>query len=66
MSKSNKDKRIGELVKQLEQITLELNQLKSSDSEEEAEIVVGSNVIVTNNYQGEFGSKGVVIKVTKH
>lgn len=68
MSKSTKDKRIEELVEQLKQITLELQQLQSTntDSDEDTEIVVGSTVSVTNNYKGEFGTTGKVTRVTKH
>jgi hypothetical protein len=77
MSNENKrSKRIKEIAKEIEQLSEELNALllvednTKTRSQQQIhtadDIVLGNVVEVTNTYKNLQGSRGTVIKVTKH
>ena len=73
---SKRNKRIKEIAKEIEELSEELNALliveESDNSRTQQQtnttndIVLGNFVEITNNYKNLQGSRGTIIKVTKH
>jgi hypothetical protein len=72
---SNRAKRIKEIAQEIEELSEELNTLlkieensktRSQNTNDDHDLVLGNVVEITNTYKNLQGSRGTIVKLTKH